>query len=529
MRCNPWLWLVLTAALLVAAGWLGVLGIQQATEISAYHHARACLATAPANASCLGTVDGSVAGVTENSTRAAYYALDVQTALGTLRLTFSSDGTMLRSAVDGDPAVVTTWRGVPVSVKTNGRSEVTASAPETAFARDLGYAEMAGGLAMVFASIALWIRRREGADRPQPSSAYVAASLTLLFGGMVVMAGGIALRAKPSAPGIDLVATGSALVVVLGFVAWLALGVQRRRPKGYDADLARALEGAAKRHRPHHGLRLPFGLARHTRILTTARQSRTASPATPPQTRLSQARWARVLSASGHDMVPVLLLTAVLFGVFFTSKDGPPSRAFRHAPACAGETNLATCVGDFTAVVNGVRSTADDANGASVSYVTQDGVISGWAEFGGNSVAATSAALTDQRAGTERSIRVWHRSIVAAQLGGSLRWTIDNPPGNTVPAIFLAVSFALLLIVVRLGIHSGVDSRTGSSRVLIDDVGQVVAAAFSIALLAKGFLPGAILALAVLLWLGLSVWQGTRRKGAALAVAEQPAADRPAS
>jgi hypothetical protein len=522
VRSNSWLWLVLTAALVIAAGSLGVLAIQQATEISAYHHAHACSASAgvPANASCLRAVDGSVAGVTENSTRAAYYALDVQTASGTLRLTFSSDSTMLRSAVDGDPAVVTTWRGVPVSVETNGRSEVTTSAPDAAFACDLGYAGMAGGLAMVFASITLWLRRREGADSPQPSSAYVAASLTLLFGGIVVMAGGIALRAKPSAIGIDLVATGSALAVVLAFVAWLALGVRmRRQTRGYDADLARALERAEKRHRPHHGLRMPFGLARHTRILATARQSRTASPAIQPPTRLSEARWVRVLSANGHDMAPVLLLTAVLFGVFFTSKDGPPARAFRHAPACAGETNLATCVGSFTAVVIGVRSPADDANGASVSYVTQDGVINGWAEFGGNSLAVTSAALADQRAGTERKIRVWRRSIVAAQLGGSLRWTIDNPPGNTVPAIFLAVSFALLLTVVRLGIHSEVDSRTSKSRVLIDDVGQVVAAALSISLLAKGFLPGAILALAVLLWLGLSVWQGTRRKDLPLAVA----------
>jgi hypothetical protein len=344
------------------------------------------------------------------------------------------------------------------------------------------------------------------------------------------MAGGIALLAKPSALGIDLVATGSALVVVLGFVAWLALSVRSKRPgRGYDADLARALERAAKRDRPHHRLRMPFRLARHTPILAPTRRSRTASPATSPQTRLSQARWASALSASGHDMVPVLLLTAVLFGVFFTSKDGPPARAFRHAPACAGETNLATCVGDFTAVVNGVRSPADDANGASISYVTQDGVFSGWAELGGNSDAVTSAALADQRAGTERRIRVWRRSIVAAQLGGSLRWTIGNPPGNTVPAVFLAVSFALLLVVVRLGIHIEVDSRASRSRVLIDDVGQVVAAALSIALLAKGFLPGAILALAVLLWLGLSVWRGTQRKGIPLVVAEPPPAEEPAS
>jgi hypothetical protein len=179
-------------------------------------------------------------------------------------------------------------------------------------------------------------------------------------------------------------------------------------------------------------------------------------------------------------------------------------------------------MGNFTAVVNGVRSPADDANGASVSYVTQDGVITGWAEFGGNAAAVTSAALADQRAGTERRIRVWRRSIVAAQLGGIVRWTIGNPPGNTVPAVFLAVSFALLLVVVRLGIHSQVDPRTRRSRVLIDDLGQVTAAA-SIALLATGIWPGAVLAVAVLLWLGLSEWRGTQRNGVSLAVAEPPA------
>jgi hypothetical protein len=47
-------------------------------------------------------------------------------------------------------------------------------------------------------------------------------------------------------------------------------------------------------------------------------------------------------------------------------------------------------------------------------------------------------------------------------------------------------------------------------RLLIDDLGQVAAAAGSIALLANGFWPGAILALAVLLWLGLSARRSTQ-------------------
>ena len=128
-------------AFLFAAGVLGVLAIQQATEISAYHHARACPADAPSDAGCLRAVDGSVAAVTEfpgGGRVSADYALDVRTASTTLHLTFSADSPMLGYAVDGDPAVVTMWRGVPVSVVTDGRSEVTASVPVTGLARDLG-------------------------------------------------------------------------------------------------------------------------------------------------------------------------------------------------------------------------------------------------------------------------------------------------------------------------------------------------------------------------------------------------------
>ena len=46
MRFSGWFCLVLGLAILSAAGVLGVLAIQQATEISAYHHARACQALA---------------------------------------------------------------------------------------------------------------------------------------------------------------------------------------------------------------------------------------------------------------------------------------------------------------------------------------------------------------------------------------------------------------------------------------------------------------------------------------------------
>jgi hypothetical protein len=213
----------------------------------------------------------------------------------------------------------------------------------------------------------------------------------------------------------------------------------------------------------------------------------------------------------------VLLTVAVVSGVFLTSQDGPPARAFRHAPACVGETNLATCVGDFTAVINGVRAPANGANGADVSYVTYDGAINTWATFGGDTATIVRMASADENARTQLRIRVWRRSIVGAELGGSWHWAWDNPPGNTIPAAFLAISFALLLLMMRLRIHRRAGSGANSQRLLIDDLGQVAAAAGSIVLLAYGFWPGAILALGVLMWLGLSARRSTQRSRMALA------------
>jgi hypothetical protein len=109
-------------------------------------------------------------------------------------------------------------------------------------------------------------------------------------------------------------------------------------------------------------------------------------------------------------------------------------------------------------------------------------------------------------------IRVWRGAIVAAEYGVQFHWVWDEPPGDKVPTIFLAVSFALLLLVVRLRIPGRAASGAARRRLLIEDVGQVAGAAGSIVLLAYGFWPGAILAVAVLLWLGLSVRQSMQRK-----------------
>jgi hypothetical protein len=499
-----WFGLVVGVGCLIAAAVLGVLAIQQATELSAYHHARACPAGAQPGADCLQAVDGTVAAVTEfpGAYRvSADYALDVRTASTTLHLTFSTDSPMLGYAVNGDPAVVTMWRGVPVSVMTDGRSEVTTSVPETAFTRDLGDTEETGGVGVFFLLGALAIRRnrRMGNVQPLTSPVLAAAFLAVVLGGIVVLFGGIALGGKPSRLGPDLAATGAALVVVLCLSAWLAVSVKRRASKS-----------------PVRHVRAP-GLADDARDLPVAPPRSHVRMATTPRTRIRPMVGARVLTGRAAGFVPVLLTVAVLFGVFFTSQDGPPARAFRHAPACNGEWNLATCLGDFTAVINGVRAPANGANGADVSYATYDGVINTWATFGGDTATIVRTASADETARTPLTIRVWRRSIIGAELGGSWQWAWDEPPGNTIPTVFLAISFALLLLFVRLRIHRRAGSSANGKRLFVEDLGQVAAAAGSVVLLAYGFWPGAILAVAVLLWLGLTVRQSTQRSRMSLA------------
>jgi len=271
----------------------------------------------------------------------------------------------------------------------------------------------------------------------------------------------------------------------------VAVSLNKKTASESQANIARA-QGMAD---DAHGL--------YTSVSPTAPPARTAT--IPLRTRMHPANWARVLGARAAAYLPVLLTVAVLFGVLLTSQDGPPARAFQHAPACVGETNLAVCVGDFPAVINGMRASANDASFADVSYATYDGAINAWARFDGDTATIAGMASADEKARTPLRIRVWRRSIVGAELGGSWHWADGNPPGNTVPAVFLAVSFALLLLVVRLRIHRRAGAVADSQRLLVDDLGQVAVAAGSIVLLAYGFWPGAILALAVLLWLGLSV------------------------
>lgn len=499
---------MLGVAFLAAAAVLGVLAIQQATEISAYHNARACVAGAAPDAYCLRTVDGSVTAVTEfpgGDRIGANYALDVQTASRTLHLTFSSDSPMLGYAVDGNPAVVTIWRGVPVSVVTDGRSELTTSVPKTALARDLGNSEMSGGLGVCLILGAFAIRRNSAGGVQQPMRPRQAAAvLAIVLAGLVVMISGFALGGKSSRLGPDVTSTGGALVVVLGLSVWLGISAERRA-SDLQARLAQAQ--ALTDHPVQPTPDLP---AIKSPIVSTNPLTRAVR--TPLRTRLHPINVGRLLGALVATYLPVLLSVGVLFGIMLTAQDGPPARAFRHAPTCIGETNLASCVGDFTAVINGVRTPANGRNSADVSYATSDGAINAWATFDGDTSALVRMAESAENAQTPLQVRVWHGSIIGAKLGGSWHWAQNNPPGVTIPAVFLAVCFGLLLFVVRLRIHRWVGSGARNQRLLTDDVGQAAAAGCSIVLLAYGFWAGAILALAVLLWLGLSARQSTRGK-----------------
>ena len=504
MRFSWVLCLALGLGCLIGAGVGGVAAAREATEVSAYRDARACPAGAQAGADCRQAVVGTVSGVTEDGGQSAEYAMDVQVATGALHISFSSANAMLDYAVDGDRAVVTMWRGIPVSVSADGRTASTAGAPEIAAVKHLGESEQAAGGGVFFILGALAIRRnrtfgRRAVIRPRIAAFVTAACL----GAIVVFAGGSELGGQPSRLGLDLALTGAGLVAVAGLSVWLGISAQRR----YSAhpQLTAPLPLVPRTQRPATGVRAGQG----GRLLRTLSQP---------------ARWIPAVRAMATVWPPVLLTVAVFMGAFITVHDGPAARAFRDAPACIGERNLATCTGDFTAVVNGIRTPAQNVNQADVSYVTDDGVINTWAEFDGDGSMLARAAQTDENQRIPLTIDVWRRLIIGAQLGSSWHWAQGDPPGDTIPAAFLAVSYAALLLLVRLRVHRRTRARgPARSRLFLDDIGQLAAGAGAIALLAYGFSAAAILMVAVMVWVGLSArragkaamidWGGSPKRG----------------
>jgi hypothetical protein len=210
---------------------LGISAILHATEISAYHHAGPCPANARSPADCLRTVDGSVSAVTGNSeVENADYELDVRTASTTLHLGFSSASPLLDYVQDGDPAVVTMWRGVPVAVVADGRSDVTTAIPEKALAGNLTGSQSAGGMGFSFVVGGLAFGRKRSADHnPLNRPVLAAVIFTLVLGGVAVTISGGILDSQPSRLGHDLADTVAGLLIALAFSACVGSLIKQAR------------------------------------------------------------------------------------------------------------------------------------------------------------------------------------------------------------------------------------------------------------------------------------------------------------
>lgn len=499
--------LVLGVGFLIAAGFAGAGAARQATAISAFRTAGSCPPGAAPGADCRQYLVGSVTGVTEYGGKNPVYAMDVQTPAGLMHLTFSSDSAMLAYATDGERAVVGMWRGNPVSASVGGRTQATAGVPETAFANDLARAAQALGVGVFFLFGAIGLRLRRAAGRQlilRPAAA--AWGMGGFLAALIILAGGLVLSGHPSRLRVDLIGAAVALAVDIGLSVWLGLA-GRRRNRMLPPAVTAVVPPAPVAARP----------AREAR---RAARRAAGQPPVPLRRRLHPARWLPVARSRAMPWLVPVLTVAVLFGIALTSQDGPAARAFRHAPACAGQANLAACTGDFTAVVNGVRTSAGGASYADVSYVTANGAINAWARFDGSGSAIARTATADQSQQTPLTIRVWRRTIIGASLGGHFQWAQGDPPGDAVPAVFLAVSFALLLLAARLRMHRLSRGRPRARRRLIlEDAGQVAGAAVAVAVLAYGYSQAAFVALAVLAWMAVSAWRALKAARVPLALA----------
>ena len=490
--------LVLGLGFVTAAVVFGVLAVGQGVQVTAYHRAVVCLAGASPDAECLQTVAGSVTGVTEISGKNANYALDIETSARTLHVTFTADSAMLGYAVDGAPAVVTMWRGIPVSVSADGRSEATATVPDTAFAKDLGDCALAGGVGVFFVLGAAAMRRNRRVGRLPITRPIVAAGLLAVgLSPFVVLVGGVALGGKPSRLGPDAAATGAALVVVLALSAWLGVTARRRN------------------------LRNPAALPLRAQVPLTAAPTRVPRPAST----------ASGAPAPGRLEFPASRLRSRVDPS--AADGGRPVRRPPHRPGRAPGPRLPPGPSVRRRGKPGHlrrRLHRHDQRGA-------HGLAERQQQLRGRLLCDRRRRHQHlgylrrerQRPGTcgrrrrEPANSAHHQGLAwldrrRLTSGGTWRWAENNPPGDAVPSVFLGVSFALLLLWVRVRIHrrSGSLARAGRRRLLLEDLAQPLTAAAATVLLAYGFWPGAIVALASLVWLALSVRRSTRARKQAL-------------
>lgn len=469
----------------------GVLAVGQAGLSSAYSRAAICPSAAAFDADCVQTVNGSVTAIVEFGGKDSRYELDVQVGSRELDIAFPTANSMLGYATDGDPAEITVWRGIPVAVTTDGRSATPSSLPGYAAATDLGRCMECLGISPLFLFAPLLQRRQGRAGKQVLGPLGLACLIAVGLGGAAIAAAGMLLAKDPDAQATILIGAGVALAVILALSAWAGLSAKRRYRKSPELRAAQQALAAGThdrryepRFRPTVPLRASLGQ------------------------RLRPAGWLPALWALLKSYAAPTLVVLVLFGLFFMASDAPNARAFRSAPACQGETNLSVCVGDFTATVNGVRTASPNAGSASISYVTGDGVINAWGGFSGSGAALAATAESEEAADVPVQIEVWHGAIVGAEIGGSWHWANDNPPGDRNPAVLLAVSLMLLLLLVRRRAHRSVSTsayagaRIVRRALLRDDLGQVTVQAAGYVLLLYGYWYGALLILGVLGWMG---------------------------
>jgi hypothetical protein len=342
---------------------------------------------------------------------------------------------------------------------------------------------------VLLAPLLRWRQRRTGRQVLGPRG--VACLIASLLGAGDLAGTGLMLTGHPNDPATVFIVAAVGLVIALALGAWAGVPTRRRTRK--HPDLAALPQS-------------PLLPARERRSTPRPR------PAVPLRVRLGHrlrpANWLPVLWALLKSYLTPSLVTLVLFGLFFTAHDAPNARAFRVAPACQGETNLNVCVGEFTATVNGVRTTSPNAGSALISYVTGDDAINAWGGFSGSAGALAGTAQAEQTASTPVRIEAWRGAIVGAEIGGSWHWATGNPPGDTDPAVFLAVGLALLLLLVRYRARR--PARATQRALLRDDLIEVAVSAAGYGLLICGYRYGALLILGALGWMAWTDWRNAR-------------------
>jgi hypothetical protein len=511
-------------AALVGMCFAGVAAVTDYVQHRAFTAAVACPSPGYGDDDCLRSVTATVTGVTEVGGKASDYSLAVRTASGRSTLTFSQDNSVLSHAADGSTVTVVFWRGHAVAVSDGGARVPTEADPARAFGQALGYLLLAFGFGS-YAALVVYVQLRTLRGVRQPGGpAATFALITLIFGPLVPLIGGMALVSSPQSLRDILLAALIALAVVLALSGWAAVSVRRR--------LRRA--AAVRPHGPHRPKppRTPV-----ERDLTEKRgkldkqgtvekrgKARPQAPAVPTGPYVPAVESTRVFG-----WVITLLVVGVLFGVLLTLVDGLPARAYRTAPACAGTTATATCRGTIPMVVNGVR-TPTGGESVDVSLTNSDGSVNTWAQFDVGPLSRRAPTL--QQAGTVLQVRVWKRRILAVAVDGSWDWAQGDPPDDLAASIALATTSALLLALNRARVRlrwAGLAEATDPGRrrrfwtVLRDDLLQLAGTACAVLLMAVGFGWAGLLLAASLGW---SLWS-VRQAGIGRTEADRPAPARP--